>query len=186
MEDEVPGQTLCMEGTNRGMMGYLLWYQPEALFLSVQKWKKKTNSPTRLCGWVEGGVVVIPDELVGLSQQRVEWLSSPVPLGSHCWHSKGSYCLKIIRHHTSHILCDILYKACHIPDVCQLTHYPRTSTSWPEWVLHVNSTQLHSNQKKCTRDENIFHQNENKFSMLLDYVKVRTNEICFVYIVFAL
>lgn len=40
MEDKVPAQALCMEGTNRGMMGYLLRYQPEALFLSVQSGKK--------------------------------------------------------------------------------------------------------------------------------------------------
>lgn len=35
MEDEVPDQALCMEGTDWGMMGYLLRYQPETLLLSA-------------------------------------------------------------------------------------------------------------------------------------------------------
>ena len=34
VEDEVPSQTLCMEGTDWRMMGYLLRNQPETLVLS--------------------------------------------------------------------------------------------------------------------------------------------------------
>lgn len=36
VEDEVPDKALCMEGTDWGMMGYLLRYQPETLLLSVE------------------------------------------------------------------------------------------------------------------------------------------------------
>ena len=36
MEDKVPSQTLCMEGTDWRMMGNLLRYQPETLIFSVE------------------------------------------------------------------------------------------------------------------------------------------------------
>ncbi|TNN71442.1 hypothetical protein EYF80_018276 [Liparis tanakae] len=44
VEDEVPDQTLCMEGTHRGMMGHLLRYQPETLILSVEGIREEGGS----------------------------------------------------------------------------------------------------------------------------------------------
>lgn len=92
MEDKVPSHALCMEGTNWGMMGYLLRYQPETLLLSVGGRKERINEM-----WMCAHACVhlcVPDELIGLSQQRIERFSSSVPLRRNCWHSKGSYCLK--------------------------------------------------------------------------------------------
>lgn len=97
-----------------------------------------------MCGSGAG----IPDELIRLSQQRIERFSSSVPLRGHCGHGEGSYCLKInTACPTQH--CDILctYSLIHFfnPDLfwtsvsefltlkytstvtsIKLTHYPRT------------------------------------------------------------